>query len=173
MRPGASDFGAVKPSLGEFPALLADEDMGFFIVDRAGTIRFAGADITRRSSKQMRELRRGIQVIFQDPYSSLNPRMTVGEILGEPLRVYGLVKSKKDEQERVAEEHVVRLANALGALRGEWRAAKRTSKRVPPRLNVVAFPYADEHAELQRQVLAASAALSVARSAREACEVAR
>ena len=67
-----------------------------------GTIRFTGVDITHRSAKQMRELRRGIQVIFQDPYSSLNPRMTVGQIIGEPLHVYSLVKDKKDEQERVA-----------------------------------------------------------------------
>ena len=67
-----------------------------------GTIRFTGVDITHRTSKQMRELRRGIQVIFQDPYSSLNPRMTVGQIIGEPLHVYKLVKDKKAEEERVA-----------------------------------------------------------------------
>ena len=68
-----------------------------------GTICFAGVDITRRTSKQMRELRRGIQVIFQDPYSSLNPRMTVGQIIGEPLRVYGIVKDRNDERDRVTE----------------------------------------------------------------------
>ena len=67
-----------------------------------GTITFTGVDITHRTSKQMRELRRGIQVIFQDPYSSLNPRMTVGQIIGEPLHVYGLVKDKKEAEERVA-----------------------------------------------------------------------
>jgi peptide/nickel transport system ATP-binding protein len=66
-----------------------------------GTIRFAGTDITHHSAKKMREVRRGIQVIFQDPYSSLNPRMTVGQIIGEPLRVYKLVKGRKDEQDRV------------------------------------------------------------------------
>ena len=68
-----------------------------------GTIRFTGVDITHSSPKQMREIRRGIQVIFQDPYSSLNPRMTVGQIIGEPLHVYSLVKDKKDEEQRVAE----------------------------------------------------------------------
>jgi peptide/nickel transport system ATP-binding protein len=68
-----------------------------------GTIRFAGTDITHHSQHDMRELRRGIQVIFQDPYSSLNPRMTIGQTIGEPLRVYGLVKDRKSEHERVAE----------------------------------------------------------------------
>jgi peptide/nickel transport system ATP-binding protein len=67
-----------------------------------GTIIYTGVDITHRNAKQMRELRRGIQVIFQDPYSSLNPRMTVGQIIGEPLHVYKLVKDKKEEEERVA-----------------------------------------------------------------------
>ena len=67
----------------------------------AGTIRFAGTDVTRHSAQGMRELRRKIQVVFQDPYSSLNPRMTVGQIIGEPLGVYRLVSNRKEERERV------------------------------------------------------------------------
>jgi peptide/nickel transport system ATP-binding protein len=67
-----------------------------------GTVRFEGVDITHRTPREMRDIRRGIQVIFQDPYSSLNPRMTVGQIIGEPLHVYELVKSKTEEHERVA-----------------------------------------------------------------------
>jgi peptide/nickel transport system ATP-binding protein len=66
-----------------------------------GTIRFAGADITHRSAQGMREVRRKIQVIFQDPYSSLNPRMTVGQIIGEPLSVYRLVSNREEQRERV------------------------------------------------------------------------
>jgi peptide/nickel transport system ATP-binding protein len=66
-----------------------------------GTIRFAGVDITHHSAQAMREVRRKIQVIFQDPYSSLNPRMTVGQIIGEPLGVYRLVSGRNEERERV------------------------------------------------------------------------
>jgi peptide/nickel transport system ATP-binding protein len=68
-----------------------------------GTIRFAGADITHSGHADMRGVRRKIQVIFQDPYSSLNPRMTVGQIIGEPMRVYKLVPGRKAEHDRVAE----------------------------------------------------------------------
>ena len=67
----------------------------------AGTIQFAGVDITHHSAQGMREVRRKIQVIFQDPYSSLNPRMTVGQIIGEPLGVYRLVSNRKEESERI------------------------------------------------------------------------
>jgi peptide/nickel transport system ATP-binding protein len=69
----------------------------------SGTIRFAGADITHANHADMRGVRRKIQVIFQDPYSSLNPRMTIGQIIGEPMRVYKLVPNRKAEHDRVAE----------------------------------------------------------------------
>ena len=55
-----------------------------------GTIRLKGTDITTLSRKQLRPLRRELHMVFQDPYSSLNPRMTVGDIAGEPLRLHGL-----------------------------------------------------------------------------------
>ena len=69
----------------------------------SGTIRFAGADITHANHADMRGVRRKIQVIFQDPYSSLNPRMTIGQITGEPIQVYKLVPNRKAERDRVAE----------------------------------------------------------------------
>ncbi len=68
-----------------------------------GKISFAGQDIAHHGRKELREVRRRIQVIFQDPYSSLNPRMTIGQIIGEPLRVYRMVKSRQAERDRVAE----------------------------------------------------------------------
>ncbi len=56
----------------------------------SGTVRLEGEDITRLSEKKLRPLRTKFQMVFQDPYSSLNPRMTVGQILMEPLTVHGI-----------------------------------------------------------------------------------
>jgi oligopeptide/dipeptide ABC transporter ATP-binding protein len=58
----------------------------------AGKIVFEGRDITRLNRRQMRPVRRDVQIVFQDPYASLNPRMTVREIVGEPLRIHGLYR---------------------------------------------------------------------------------
>jgi oligopeptide transport system ATP-binding protein len=69
----------------------------------SGRILFEGADLTAMSEKQLRAVRRRIQVIFQDPYSSLNPRMSVGQILAEPIKVHGLVPDKAKRAERVRE----------------------------------------------------------------------
>ena len=68
-----------------------------------GQILFEGQELVGLSTRQMRQMRRQMQVIFQDPFSSLNPRMTAGNIIGEPLIVHGLVKSKEEYRERVAE----------------------------------------------------------------------
>jgi oligopeptide transport system ATP-binding protein len=68
----------------------------------AGTIRLKGTDITTLSRKQLRPLRRELHMVFQDPYSSLNPRMSAGDIAGEPLRLHGLA-SGKELDARVAE----------------------------------------------------------------------
>ncbi|HRK01652.1 MAG TPA: dipeptide ABC transporter ATP-binding protein [Oligoflexia bacterium] len=64
----------------------------------AGTIFYDGADITRLGTREMRRLRRKMQIIFQDPYASLNPRMTVGDIISEPLSIHGLYKGEKDKR---------------------------------------------------------------------------
>ncbi len=68
----------------------------------AGRITYQGQDIATISKQAMRRLRRHIQLIFQDPYASLNPRMTVGDILTEPLRLHGLA-SGGEESDRVRE----------------------------------------------------------------------
>ena len=61
----------------------------------SGQVFFAGDELTQLSPRQMRPYRRRIQMIFQDPFSSLNPRMTVGSILSEPLKIHRLVPSRK------------------------------------------------------------------------------
>ena len=69
----------------------------------AGRIHFESRDITRLSQAELRPLRRHMQIIFQDPYSSLNPRMTVQAALTEALRVHQLVDSRSQAEQRVAE----------------------------------------------------------------------
>jgi len=69
----------------------------------SGRIMFEGVDLVTLDEAAMRAVRRRIQVIFQDPYSSLNPRMTIGQILAEPLEVHGIVREKKARAERVRE----------------------------------------------------------------------
>jgi peptide/nickel transport system ATP-binding protein len=61
----------------------------------AGTIRFDGQDLTKLNSEGVRTLRRRMQMVFQDPYASLNPRHSVGKIVGEPLRVHGLADKRQ------------------------------------------------------------------------------
>jgi oligopeptide/dipeptide ABC transporter ATP-binding protein len=66
-----------------------------------GTIRLGGHDITHLSKADLRPHRRQMQIIFQDPFSSLNPRMSAGDIVGEPLHVHGLARGK-EKIERIA-----------------------------------------------------------------------
>ncbi len=66
-----------------------------------GNIYFEGRDITELSQAALRPIRREMQIIFQDPYSSLNPRMTVEAAIAEPLRVHRLVSSRAETQQRV------------------------------------------------------------------------
>src|SRR5207302_1595128 len=69
----------------------------------AGEIIYDGVDIAKLNRKQLVALRRKIQVIFQDPYSSLNPRMKVGSIIGEPMMVHGVEPNTARRNERVRE----------------------------------------------------------------------
>ncbi|HLR47330.1 MAG TPA: ATP-binding cassette domain-containing protein, partial [Deinococcales bacterium] len=69
----------------------------------SGEVVFDGTDITKLNTAQMRAYRRRMQIIFQDPYASLNPRMTIGNILAEPLIIHKLFNSRKERDRRVAE----------------------------------------------------------------------
>jgi len=69
----------------------------------SGQVIFEGRDITKISLKEMQKLRSEMQIIFQDPFASLNPRKTVSEIIGEPLRLHKVYKTKKEQEARVLE----------------------------------------------------------------------
>ncbi len=68
----------------------------------SGHVYYEDADLVALKGEELRKMRRKVQMIFQDPYASLNPRMTIGEIIGEPLLVHS-VTSKKEMQDRVAQ----------------------------------------------------------------------
>lgn len=82
-----------------------------------GKVIYNGKDLAHLSQKQMREERKNLQMIFQDPYASLNPRMTVGQIIGEPIRTFGLGNGN-------VEKKVQELMETVGL-------SRRFSKRYP------------------------------------------
>ena len=69
----------------------------------SGSIFFQGKDITNVSKKELKELRKDMQIIFQDPFSSLDPRMTVSELIAEPIKLHKLIKSEQEIEKRVLE----------------------------------------------------------------------
>lgn len=75
----------------------------------SGEILFNGQDICRMNKKQLHDLRKDLQIIFQDPFSSLNPRMSIGEIIGEPLRIHAKAQSRAE-----LDKEVSRLMDVVG-----------------------------------------------------------
>ena len=73
------------------------------LISSRGSIRFLGDEIQGKKSHELRDLRRGMQIVFQDPYGSLSPRMTVADIIAEGLRVHELHMSKDEREQRVVE----------------------------------------------------------------------
>ncbi len=92
-----------------------------------GRIVFDGRDLTPLSQRQLRPLRRRIQIIFQDPYSSLDPRMTVRGTVGEALQIHKLVSSRAEEEQRVREllERVGLHADAMNRYPHEFSGGQR------------------------------------------------
>jgi oligopeptide transport system ATP-binding protein len=75
----------------------------------SGKVFFRDTDLTLAQGEDLRKMRRSMQFIFQDPYASLNPRMTVGDMIGEPLEIHGVERSKKSR-----DEHVQQLLRVVG-----------------------------------------------------------
>ena len=69
----------------------------------SGEVIFKGADVRKMSGEALRAMRRDMQIIFQDPYASLNPRLTVGAIVGEALTIHALTKSRQELEDRVVQ----------------------------------------------------------------------
>ena len=69
----------------------------------SGEIFYKGKDFTKASGQELRKMRADMQIIFQDPYASLNPRMSIGDIIAEPLKIYKLCNSKEEQQKKVRE----------------------------------------------------------------------
>lgn len=73
------------------------------ITPTSGKIFYQGRDLTTVSKPDLRSMRKDLQIVFQDPYSSLNPRLTVGSAIAEPLKVHGILSADKNRKERVRE----------------------------------------------------------------------
>ena len=140
---------------GETLALVGESGCGKSTVGRmavrlidptSGTVELDGKDITHLKGKALREARKKMQIVFQDPFSSLDPHLTLGEIIAEPLRAAGVSKAEQRERvlalmERVGlgsefyerYPHQLSAASASAwALRAPWRPSPRSSCATSP-----------------------------------------
>jgi len=74
-----------------------------------GSVKYKGQELTTMTARELRELRENMQIIFQDPYSSLNPRLTIGNAIMEPMQVHGKLANDKERREKV--EHILERVN--------------------------------------------------------------